>query len=49
MPPKKVPRADNMRLGMVLKSPQILNRLSKDEEACKDLAFFEKQLQNTSQ
>ena len=42
MSPKKVPTADNMRLGMVLKSPHILNRLSKDEEALQRSSIFRK-------
>ena len=31
MPPKNVQWADNMRLGLISKSPHILDRLSKDE------------------
>ena len=42
MPRKKVSRADNMRLGIILKSPLILNRFSEDEEALQRSSIFRK-------
>ena len=40
MLPKKVSRADNIRLGTILKSPHILNRLNEDEQALQRSSTF---------